>query len=173
MPTAQRLVAAESQLAPLPEPTVSFAQGAALGVPYGTAHYALFGRGRAVAGERVLVHGASGAVGLAALQLAKAAGLKPYGTAGSDSQDWRRCSRRGAEKAFDHRKAGLWGRDRGAGPGPKRINLIVEMLANVNLDKDAVLAGAQRAGSIVVGSRGRVEIDPRAIMGKDAPTSAA
>ncbi|HXC64555.1 MAG TPA: NADPH:quinone reductase, partial [bacterium] len=161
---AQQLVAAESQLAPLPA-TVSFAQGAALGVPYGTAHYALFERGRAVTGERVLVHGASGAVGLAALQLAKAAGLKAWGTAGSVG-GLAAALEAGAEKTFDHRKPG-YGDEIAALAGAGGIHLIVEMLANVNLDKDLVWLGP-KGRVVVVGSRGRVEIDPRVTMGKDA-----
>ena len=55
---------------------ISYAQGAALGVPYTPACRALFQRGRAVAGETLLVHGASGGVGLAAVQFALHAGLK-------------------------------------------------------------------------------------------------
>src|SRR4030095_5951555 len=58
----------------LPAPA-SFAQGAAINVPYGTAYQALFHRGRGLAGESVLVHGASGGVGIAAVQLARAAGM--------------------------------------------------------------------------------------------------
>jgi NADPH2:quinone reductase len=161
---AEQLVATESQLAQLPA-AASFAQGAALGVPYATAHYALFERGRALAGERVLVHGASGAVGLAALQLARAAGLQPYGTAGSEA-GLAALLEAGAVKAFDHRKAD-YADEIMALAGSGGLNLIVEMLANVNLDKDLSWLGLN-GRVIVVGSRGRVEIDPRSIMGKDA-----
>ena len=51
---------------PLPK-SLSFEQGAAVGVPYGTAHRALFGRAAAKKGETVLIHGASGGVGVAAV----------------------------------------------------------------------------------------------------------
>jgi NADPH2:quinone reductase len=161
---AQQLVAAEGQLARLPA-EASFAQGAALGVPYATAHYALFARGKAVPGERVLVHGASGAVGLAALQLARAAGLRPYGTAGSDA-GLAAVLAAGAERAFDHRRPD-YGAEITALAGAEGMNLVVEMLANVNLDKDLAWLGL-KGRVIVVGSRGRVEIDPRAAMGRDA-----
>jgi NADPH2:quinone reductase len=57
---------AATQVHPLPD-YVSFAQGAGVFVPYATAHRALFGRGRAADGETVLVHGASGGVGIAAV----------------------------------------------------------------------------------------------------------
>ena len=80
---AQKTLCDATHVYPLPEET-SFAEGAALGVPYGTAYRALFQRAHAVPGETVLVHGASGSVGLAALQFARAAGMRVIGTAGSD-----------------------------------------------------------------------------------------
>ena len=64
---------------------VSFGQGAALGVPAATAYRALVLRAQVKAGETVLVHGASGAVGIAAVQLARGMGLRVFGTAGSDA----------------------------------------------------------------------------------------
>src|SRR5262245_54391095 len=80
---------------------ISFAQGAALGIPYATAHFALFGRGQAQSGETVLIHGATGGVGLAALQLARAAGLTVFATGGTD--DGRALlHREGAHHVFDH-----------------------------------------------------------------------
>src|SRR6185503_16327451 len=63
---------------------VTFAQGAALGVPYGTAYRALFHRAQARAGETVLVHGATGGVGIAAVQLARAHGMTVIGTGGTE-----------------------------------------------------------------------------------------
>jgi len=72
-----------SQVHPLPA-NISFSQGAALGVPYATAYRALFQRGQARAGESVLVHGASGGVGIAAVQLARAHGMNVLGTAGTE-----------------------------------------------------------------------------------------
>ena len=63
---------------------VSFAQGAAVNVPYATAYHALFNRGHGDAGETVLVHGASGGVGIGAVQLARARGLTVIGTAGTE-----------------------------------------------------------------------------------------
>jgi NADPH:quinone reductase len=80
---AQKALSPESQVQPLPE-NVSFAQGAAVYVPYATAYRALFNRARAEAGETVLVHGASGGVGVAATQLAAARGITVIGTAGTE-----------------------------------------------------------------------------------------
>ena len=71
---AEYALCRRDQVHPLPD-DLSYAQGAALGVPYATAYRALFQRARAAAGETVLVHGASGGVGLATVQFALAAGL--------------------------------------------------------------------------------------------------
>ena len=153
-----------SQVFGLPE-RLSFAQGAAIGVPYGTAHRALFGRAGAKQGETVLVHGASGGVGIAAVQLARAAGLKVIGTAGSD-EGLELVRAQGAHHVLDHRKPGYLEalRDVTGGLG---VDVIIEMLANVNLDKDlGILARFGRV--VVVGSRGRIEIDPRQSMRQDS-----
>src|SRR4030095_9069656 len=71
---AELALCEESRVHLLPS-KISFAQGAALGVPCGTAYRALFQRGRGKAGETVLVHGATGGVGLACVQIARAAGF--------------------------------------------------------------------------------------------------
>lgn len=142
-----------------------FAEGAAIGVPYATAHRALFGRAGAVANEIVLVHGASGGVGTAALQLARWKGLRVIGTAGTD-EGLELVRANGAHFAVSH-KAPLYmdqireAADQGRGP-----DVILEMLANVNLDQD-LDAIAPRGRIVVIGNRGRVEIDPRKTMSKD------
>ncbi|HVG18449.1 MAG TPA: alcohol dehydrogenase catalytic domain-containing protein, partial [Blastocatellia bacterium] len=69
---AEQALCNESQVHPLPR-HISYSQGAAVNVPYATAYRALFQRAKAVAGESVLVHGASGGVGIASVQLARAA----------------------------------------------------------------------------------------------------
>src|SRR5262245_51274437 len=79
---AELCVASERQVHPLPQ-RLSFAQGAALHVPYATAWRALVEKARMRPGEFVLVHGASGGVGLAAVQIARAAGAVTIGTAGT------------------------------------------------------------------------------------------
>jgi len=143
----------------------SFAQGAALGVPYGTAFRALFQRGRARAGETVLVHGATGAVGLAVVQFARAAGLTVIGTGGSD-KGRKLVADQGAHHVLDHRAADYEKQlmniteDRG-------VDLITEMLANVNLAKDlTMLAPSGRV--VVIGNRGNIEINPRDAMAREA-----
>ena len=153
-----------SQVFSLPE-GVSFAQGAALGVPYGTAHYALFERGRALPGETVLIHGATGGVGTAAVQLARAAGLTVIGTGGT-GRGRAMVREQGAHHVLDH------GADDylDALPeitGGRGVDIVIEMLANVNLDRDLEVL-APRGRVVVVGSRGRVEIDPRRTMSRNA-----
>jgi NADPH2:quinone reductase len=161
---AQKTVAPEARVFPLPA-NVSFSQGAALGVPYATAHRAIFHRGRAQPGETVLIHGASGGVGTAATQLARAFGLTVIGTGGTD--EGRRLVReQGAHHVLDH-KAPDYLDQLMKLTGGKGVDLILEMLANVNLDKDlSVLAKNGRV--VVVGNRGRIEIDPRQTMARDA-----
>ena len=161
---AQQALCTVDQVHHLPA-HVSFPEGAGLGVPYVTAWRALFDKGRAMPGETVLIHGASGAVGVAAAQMASAAGLRVFGTAGTDRG--RALAReQGAHEVFDHTAAG-YERDIVAKTGGRGVDLIVEMLANVNLVKDLDLI-AKRGRIIIVGNRGALELNPRAIMGKDA-----
>jgi NADPH2:quinone reductase len=161
---ASQLTVAEAGLQHLPE-KISFAEGAAVGVPYGTAHRALFGRAQAKPGETVLVHGASGGVGTAAVQLARAAGLRVLGTAGNEAGR-AAVLKNGAHEVFDHNSPDYWEKIGVATQG-QGVDVIIEMLANINLGKDLnILARFGRV--VVVGSRGPVEIDPRAAMGRDA-----
>jgi NADPH2:quinone reductase len=144
---------------------LTFSQGAAIGVPYATAHRALFGRAHASLGETVLVHGASGGVGLAVVQLARGAGLIVVGTAGTEG-GLRLVREQGAQHVLDHHRpdylAGIADLTGGRG-----VDVVVEMLANVNLDRDlALLAPFGRI--VIVGNRGRIEIDPRQAMRRDA-----
>lgn len=162
---AERMVCDAACVHRLPD-NVSFAQGAALGVPYGTAYRALFVRGAAHPGETVLVHGATGGVGVAAVQLARAAGLTVIGTGGTE-QGREMVRQQGAHHILDHHEEGYLEAARALTPDGRGIDLIVEMLANVNLGRD-LGALAPRGRVIVVGSRGRVEIDPRDTMGRDA-----
>ncbi len=143
---------------------VSFAQGAAIHVPYATAYRALFQRAHAVAGETLLVHGASGGVGIAAVQLARAAGLRVIGTVGTE-RGRRLVLAEGAHEVLDHSAPNHFA-DALAATGGRGYDLILEMLANVNLGRDlGILAPHGRVS--VVGSRGNAEITPRDIMGRD------
>jgi NADPH:quinone reductase len=152
------------QVHPLPA-NATFAQGAAMNVPYATAYQALFHRAHGQAGETVLVHGASGGVGIAAVQLARARGLTVIGTAGTE-RGRQLVLAEGAHYVLDHTAAGyldecvrLTG-----GQGPA---IIMEMLANVNLQKDLGIIG-MRGRIVVIGNRGMVEINARFAMNKNA-----
>jgi NADPH:quinone reductase len=152
------------QVHPLP-PNVSFAQGAAIGTPYATAYRGLLQRANAKPGETALVHGASGGVGTAAVQLARAHGLRVLGTAGSDD-GIKHVRQQGAHEAFDHRAPDHFEQIMKA-TGGHGVDVIVELLANVNLGKDlTILAKGGRV--VIIGSRGRVEINPRDTMQRDA-----
>jgi len=161
---ASAAVCATSQVYPLPA-RLSFAQGAAIGVPYATAYRALVSRAAARQGETVLVHGASGGVGVATVQIARALGLAVFGTAGSDD-GLELVRAQGAHRAFDHRTLDYVDALRDA-TGGRGADVIIEMLANVNLDRDLGLL-APRGRVVVVGNRGRIEIDPRQTMGKES-----
>ncbi len=161
---AELVLCRQEQVHPLPE-RVSFAQGAGIGTPYGTAWYALFFRAHALPGEFVLVHGASGGVGTAGVQIARAAGLQVIGTAGSD-RGRELVLAQGAYHVLDHQQQGyLEAIPRlTCGHG---ADVVLEMLANVNLGRDLqILAPGGRV--VVIGSRGTVEIDPREAMGRNA-----
>ena len=154
----------ENQVWALPE-NVSFEQGAGVFVPSATAYRALFQKARAKQDETVLVHGASGGVGVAAVQWAKNAGLKIVGTASSD--DGKSLVReQGADFVLDH-SGGNYLEEIKEITGGKGVNIILEMLANENLAKDfEVLAMFGRV--VVIGNRGSLEFNPRLVMGKDA-----
>jgi NADPH2:quinone reductase len=161
---AELVACSEAVVLPLPE-RASFPEGAAMGVPYATAWRALFLRAAARPGETVLVHGASGGVGTAAIQLARARGLNVIGTAGT-AEGLKLVSELGAHHALSHRDPGYLAQIKPLTDG-RGVDVVLEMLANVNLDHDLdVLAPHGRV--VVIGSRGRIEIDPRKVMANDA-----
>lgn len=154
----------ENHLIKLPE-NVSFEQGAGVFVPFATAYRAIFQKARAKKGETILIHGASGGVGTAAVQWAKNAELIVIGTASSDKGK-QLVKEQGADFVFDHSKENYLTEILEA-TGGKGVDVIIEMLANVNLVKDFdVLAKFGRI--VVVGNRGSLDFNPRLTMGKDA-----
>jgi NADPH2:quinone reductase len=146
-------------------PQISFAQGAAMGVPYATAFRALFHRAQARPGETVLIHGATGGVGLAATQIAHAHGLTVLGT-GSTDAGLQSVRASGADAVFNHTDVGYLDDIMKTTEG-RGVDVVLEMAAHLNLDKDLALL-ANRGRIVVIGNRGRVEIDARQAMGKDA-----
>ena len=147
----------------LPE-RASFAQGAAMGVPYGTAFRALLQKAKAQPGETVFIHGASGGVGTAAVQLARGHRMRVIGTAGTD-RGRELALKEGAHEVLNHHDEGYLDKlkELTGGKGP---DVILEMLANVNLAKDMGVLG-MRGRIVVIGNRGTVEINPRDLMARD------
>jgi len=161
---AEKALCKESQVHPLPK-KISFSQGAGVGVPYGAAFRALFQRANAVPGEVVLVHGASGGVGIAAVQLARAAGMHVIGTAGTE-RGRLLVHEQGAHQVLDHHAANHMEQILNLTNG-RGVDVILEILANVNLGKDPGVL-AQKGRIVIIGSRGPVEIDPRDVMRREA-----
>ncbi len=161
---AENAIALESQVHPLPA-KASFSQGAGVWVPYGTAYHALHHSAQARASETVLIHGASGGVGIAGIQIARAMGLHVFGTA-SSQKGLDLATREGAHQVFDHGKAGYVDEIMKA-TGGRGVDIILEMLANVNLANDTKLL-ATNGRVIVVGNRGEITINPRELMGRRA-----
>jgi NADPH2:quinone reductase len=148
------------QIYKLPD-NITFTQGAGIHIPYATAYRALFQRTQARAGQTVLIHGATGGVGIAATQFTVAAGLTVIGTGGTD-QGRQLVKEQGAAHVLDHKSTDYLDQIMKL-TGGRGVDLILEMLANVNLGKDLTIIG--KGGTIVViGSRGTVEINPRDIM---------
>jgi NADPH2:quinone reductase len=160
---AEKVVCAATQVHRLPA-SATFGQGAALGVPYATAYRALFQRADAKAGETVLIHGATGGVGIAAVELAHARGLRVLGTGGTD-KGLAAAREHGADLLFNHRHDG-YADEIMTATGGRGVDVVVEMLANVNLDRDLRLL-AMHGRVVVVGNRGRIEISPRDAMARD------
>ena len=161
---AEQALCGEAQVHPLPA-KVSFDQGAAMGVAYGTAYRGLFQRGGAKKGETVLVHGASGGVGTAAVQLARAAGLVVIGTASTEA-GLKLVREQGAHHEANHATEGYL-EELMKLTGERGFDLILEMLANKNLANDLGLL-AKRGRVVVIGSRGTIEINPRDAMSREA-----
>ena len=161
---AEKIVGEAADVHPLPE-KISWAQGAALNIPFATAYRALFQKAQAVAGEFVLIHGASGGVGTAAIQLARAAGLKIIGTAGTQ-RGGELVRQLGAHFVLDHRIENYLDEVMTITEG-HGVDVILEMLSNVNLGQDLPVL-AMNGRVIVIGSRGKVEINPRDTMSRDA-----
>ncbi len=161
---AEKTLAKEETVHPLPD-RVSFEQGAAVDIAYSTAYHALFQRARGVPGETVLINGATGGVGIAAVQLARNAGMKVIGTGGTEKGRDLVLSQ-GANFVIDHHSPDWVDQVMKFTEG-RGVDIVLEMLANVNLAKDLTILN--RNGRVaVVGNRGTIEINPRDAMNRRA-----
>ncbi|XP_063244827.1 zeta-crystallin-like isoform X2 [Bacillus rossius redtenbacheri] len=157
---AEYAVSNVKKLYPLSE-NLSFSQGAALHTPYFTAYRALVTKCCPKEGETVLVHGASGGVGMAAVQIAKSLGLTVVGTAGS-TEGMELVKKLGADHVFNHREKGYLN-NAVAAVNCRGFDVVIENLANVNLGADFTVLN-HNGRIAVVGSRGTVEVNPRSLM---------
>lgn len=161
---AQKVVCDAEAVHKLLEP-VSFQAGASLGIPALTAYRALFHRAKLKPGETVLIHGASGGVGVLAVQMAKGIGANVIGTA-STEEGKAMVKASGANHALPHVTENsipdILALTNGKGP-----DVIIEFLANVNLETDLKII-APYGRIVVVGNRGSLEINPRLAMIKEA-----
>jgi NADPH2:quinone reductase len=161
---AEKCLCSPDQVHLLPD-SVSFGEGAALGIPFATAYRALVQRAGAKKGDTVLVHGGTGGVGLAAVQFARQLGCRVLATGGTETGRVLLIEQ-GAESAFDHHEMGYIDQVL-AQTGGRGVDVVLEMLANVNLGNDLRML-AKHGRVVVVGSRGTVEINPRDLMSRDA-----
>jgi NADPH2:quinone reductase len=159
---AEYALALDAQVFALPE-KISFAQGAGVWVPYGTAFTALEHHGFARAGETLLIHGASGGVGTAAIQFGVARGLTVFGTAGSE-RGLELIRKEGVSRAFNHTQAGYTDEIMKA-MGGKGVDVILEMAAHLNMAADLKML-AMNGRMVVIGNRGDITITPRDLMAR-------
>ncbi len=160
---AEHSLCREDQLGRLPD-NVSFEKGAGVWTPYATSYRALFQKAGAKAGETVLIHGASGGVGLAAVQWLSS-GFTVIGTASSnEGRELIKANR--ADAVFDHTDPDHFAKVKEF-TGGRGVDVIIEMLANVNLERDFECL-AMHGRIVVVGNRGSLEFTPRLAMTKDA-----
>ncbi len=161
---AQKVVCDANTVHRLPE-TISYQEGASLGIPALAAYRALFHRAKIKPGESILIHGASGGVGSLAVQMAKGMGATVIGTASTEKGQLV-VKASGADHAIDHvtkeNMDEIISLTNGRGP-----DAIIEFLANVNLETDLKIISSY-GRIVVVGNRGSLEISPRLAMMKEA-----
>ncbi|CEF67822.1 Quinone oxidoreductase [Strongyloides ratti] len=138
--------------------------GAVLGIAYSSAFRALFMKANITESDTLLIHGASGGVGTAAIQLAKSVGAKVIGTAGS-VEGMELIKKHGCDEVYNHRTPEYINQLKET--YPQGFSIILEVLANVNLDKDLDLVG-KKGKIVIIGNRGMAQIDARKLMAKES-----
>jgi NADPH:quinone reductase-like Zn-dependent oxidoreductase len=146
---ASQVVVPADGVIPLPD-RLTFEQGAAIPVNYGTAWMGLAGFGSLLPGERVLIHAAAGGVGIAATQVAKRQGAEVYGTASPGKHA--RCEELGLDHAIDYTQSG-WEK------GLPKFDVIMDAIGGKSLRRSYELLGgggrliAFGASGVVSGER--------------------
>lgn len=153
----------ENEIRKLPR-ELSYKEGGGLYVAYFTAYTAIVLRGQAVKGETILIHGASGAVGQACIQIAKAYNMKVIASAGSD-RGLQLLKDLGADIVVNHKDSNHLQKAMGLNENDE-IPLIIEFLADKNLQEDMEIC-KMNGRIIIVGNRGEITINPRMTMKKN------
>ena len=160
---AQYIAVRQNFVHPLHE-KLTFSQGASIFVPYFTAYRSLYHLAQAKPGETVFIHGASGGVGIAAVQIASGLGLTVIGTA-STPEGQELVKKAGAHFIFNHREEGYLEKVKEAA-GEKGIDLILENVADKNLKKDLGLVRVE-GRIVIIGGAADVTINPVDIFARE------
>ena len=139
-------------------------KASAIPVPFGTAHECLFGAGRLKAGETVLVQAGAGAVGIAAIQLAKQTGATVLASASSDER-LERLKAFGMDHGINYRRDDLVEQVM-ALTGGKGVDLVVDPVGGATLQGSLGALGYRGRVSLV-GNAGRepMKVDVSSLMG--------
>ena len=129
---AELVVVAAEQVLPLPQ-ALSFEQGAAFPVNYGTAYAALILMGGLREGDRLLIHAAAGGVGIAATQLARNVGAEIFGTASPAKHDAIRAQ--GVTHAIDYRSQDFEAEVKRITAG-EGVDLVIDAIGPASFRKD-------------------------------------
>jgi NADPH:quinone reductase-like Zn-dependent oxidoreductase len=129
---AELVTVPAQQAIPMPD-GVSYEEGAAFPVNYGTAYAALVIMGGLKAGERVLIHAAGGGVGISATQIAKGIGAEIFGTASASKHDAIR--EQGVDHPIDYRTADFEDEVRRI-TGGEGVDVIMDALGPTSFRKD-------------------------------------
>ena len=153
---AQYVAIKHNYVHPLHE-SLTFSQGASLPIPYFTAYRGLFHQAEAKPGETVFIHGASGGLGMAAVQIASGLGLTVIGTA-STPEGRQLAKEAGAHFVFNHYEEGYLEKAKEAA-GEKGIDIIIEGIADKNLTKDLGLV-RDKGRIVIIGGASDIAINP-------------
>lgn len=140
---AELSVCPPQALFPIPS-SMSFEEAAAVPVNYLTAYHSMFEMGNLREGDRILVHGAAGGVGVAAVQLARARKLVIFGTAGTSKQDFLR--KIGVDHPIDYTKEDFFEVVRRVAPGG--IEMVMDPIGGKSFAKSYRCLGSM--GRLVI-----------------------
>lgn len=162
---ASLCVAPAVQCLPVPQ-SLDFSVAAAIPETFFTVWTNVFDRGRLSAGETMLIHGGSGGIGTAAIQLAVARGARAYATAGSDEK-CRACEAIGAVRAFNYKTTDFVEATKAATEG-RGVDVVLDIVAGEYFPRNvAVLAPHGRLVQIALQSgEPRVSLDLWQVMNR-------